>query len=556
MPSDYWSVAYVDLGDCPESPPADGWVSFEGYIGPDGNDGSNWLPTPGDSIGLKFEVHANAGHSYHISYGIWNISMWQGECLNSPRFPAYGPHTTGFYGTVKPGDVDSLWPWWDFGVCVPEDYITAVVMDSSLDYVGWVPYSEIPGDTTRVIRRDRGTRLEQPLYLTCLALTTEDPVSSHILWLKAKDYAAHCLVTPSASGGGKGGGLQHFVSPYGDTLKAITVPRDYDGLGVYFGWNLGDGMADYWEEQAFEVIDTRPILPFIKFLPLGAAPVLADFDAEPEGRDIDGDYLCHFEEYRGAIIPPGLHQRIDPLKKTVFIHLRTNLDSVVSAAMPGYIYHLNDGGFETEIFFMDSMKWGGLDTAWTELAIENYRRNNMKGRSVNFNKAGAGHWYVGYGLPTTNPCTDSVANAVTYWRWAGSDDQRRLGRRNMYGATIPAEVLWPVPGDPTDGGLIPNCSIRTIVNLDRYDSVRVNNFYSHDPDQWDEDFPRALSKTIAHEFGHTLGMLHRPSDRATPIDTSTIMTNIGILTTGQFVTSDSSYADSSRLQFSVRRPKP
>ena len=242
--------------------------------------------------------------------------------------------------------------------------------------------------------------------------------------------------------------------------------------------------------------------------------------------------------------------------KSVFVHLRTNLDSVVREAMPAYIDNLNEGNFETEIYFTDHLKWG-VDTSWTsDLILERDRRNNAEGRAINFNKAGAGRWYVGYILPTQIPETDSVANAVTFWKWAGSNDQSNPRYRGVFGSTIPTVLVWPVPGNSTDGGTVPRYVKRIFLNLDRFDSVRTNTFYSHDSLQWEDDFPLALKKTITHEFGHTVGMLHRPADRVMPIDTSTVMSNIGILTTGQFVTSDSTFADTSRAHFSVRRPHP
>ena len=195
----------------------------------------------------------------------------------------------------------------------------------------------------------------------------------------------------------------------------------------------------------------------------------------------------------------------------------------------------------------------------SDLVLERERRDNTQGRAINFNKTGAGRWYVGYSLATQNPATDSVANAVTYWRWDGSEDSRDPRIENAVAATFSNAVIWPMPGDPAGNGYIPLHVARIVVNLDLFDSVKVDSFYRHHPAEWTQDLRPCLRKAIAHEFGHSVGMLHTGGTQ----DSSTIMSSQGIYSYpgdgwGRFIVdnTDSVYAGTSRAQFSVRRPHP
>lgn len=301
---------------------------------------------------------------------------------------------------------------------------------------------------------------------------------------------------------------------------------------------------------------------------------LADFDDRPEGRDIDGDNFCNFAEYRGLMVAKDSsntrlghrHQRLDPKCKTVIVHVRENMrddadNASVCALMPGYIYKMQEreiyGGdtlLKPEIYFTDSIRFRrhrvSRDYRARQLQIEEARYDTVA-RDVNFNRAGAGLWYYGFAAPLTYPMarTDTI-RAVTFWNW--SLDAEWTHPRGVrwppyiyYGMTV-AKMVFGTEGNRAS---IPNHVIRCFVNMECYNDVR-DRFYGGNTPLWQQDFQRQCKRTIAHEFGHTVGM-HHLSANITPLTIMAVCDTV--FTAIPFCRTDSSYAPQSKAQFSVRR---
>jgi hypothetical protein len=551
----------VDLGECPEPPPQTGDVtaSFIGYLKPNGQNGEDWLPTPGDSIGLVFGFHADPPPArYEVAYHIWDMTMWRGECMNSPRYtvPNTDPQPTGFEGNVEPLRLDTF-RYWDFTVGQPQRYIFYV--RDKLSYVATTPANpwRRQGDTLQNVWPVPATRLEnaRPLFKTHIIAFKRTDQRRDTLWLRAHDYAAHCLVTPEV-GGGKDRRMRGYYSPYHQELWTITVPYDYDGY-TEVGVSYGDYMADRWEESHFphEHYDIRYVYPFFSHYP---RTEIADRDSIPTGRDIDGDGFCNFAEYRGLMLAVDStdtrrghrHRRLDPTRKTVVVHVRSNMDNVVRAQIPGYIYKLP----EAEILFTDSIRFSRTPQSLTDQGTIEQVRFHYWGRDVNFNRAGAGLWYPGFAAPITYPMPQGdTIRAVTFWNWtvgeaqalanAGTDTNRALGATSGFSAFHASQGRI---------AFVPVETQRCLVNLPLYNRLR-DWFYAGDPARWQQDFPRSCKRTIAHEFGHTVGMMDTlRSDSLTGIMCGDSLDTHGFVITA----SDSAYSDTSRAQFSVKEATP
>lgn len=527
-----YSAVTVNMDTCPEPFEADGEISFEGYWRSNRDSAACWLPVPGDSIagndtipkdsiGLAFRVNSPSGTKYRIMYALWEISKWKGECLNSPRFAGPDPEPSGWEGPATAEQLDSLSKGWDITICEPDRFRFLVTDKRSL-YPGYSPSIPAPWDTLRSRPRDElpGTR---PYDITCVFAVTEDSLDEDTLWLKAHDYAAHCLVTPVVVDGGKGGRLHGFVNPlnHEDSLWTVTVPLDYDGYSD-IGVNYGDGMADCWEQSAFGVTDPTSILPFITVTDSGN--FLADQDTMPPGRRIGGDYLSNFEEYRGVMVgidsiypcTTHVHVRTDPLRKTVLVHLRSNVEDSTKLFFPGYIYSMETAGFEPEFYLTDSLRWSNQPMIWgseEEDRVAERQRNNFKWRDINYNKVGAGRWYYGYGLPTSTPVPDtSFCNAATFWRRRDNPADEAALPANPNSCPYPLGISSVALPFLPDSSSIPRLSSRSVISADGYSVIGRGPYYSQYPAEWLSDCPRAYRRTIAHEFSHQVGMMHIPAE--------------------------------------------
>ncbi|MCL4305957.1 hypothetical protein KJZ99_08580 [bacterium] len=586
----------VNLGECEEYPPFAGEVKtdFLGYIDSQGNDGRSWLPTPGDSIGLVFQFSPDSSLGvFDIRYHIWDMSMWQGECMNSPRFDdstRFGqrdtePHTMGFSGPV-PWDSLDKFRYWDYTVGYPEKY--GYYVFDTVQTIASAPgnYWFLPGDTIQVNPQPNYPfPAGRELFKTdIIAYIAQANVEYDTLWLKALDYGAHSIVTPEV-GPGKDRRMKmwHPDSAYiVDSLWSITVPFDYDGYydaGVNYGDCMSDAwesrVAKYWQGSSWVPIDIRYFRPFVTPF-LG----ITDYDIVPQGRLIDGDSLCNFAEYRGLMITDdstdtsagNSHRRLDPRKKSVIVHVRNDMgqdpnNREVLDLMPGFIYKsfTDTAAFDTvnridtlEILFTDSIRFSPTKYRIDDQAtIENVRLmigdTDVYGRDINFNRVGASLWYFGLGYPSPYPMskTDTV-RAVTFWTWRRDVEYDEMIRGNANPETD-LGITWQGATDfgTTDNGAsIPNNTARSIVNLNAYANYR--DLYVSDS-LWQVDFPFAYSRTIAHEFGHTVGMLHQSDN----IVIRTIMSKYKFLSTRRFflTSTDSTYSDESKAQISIKERK-
>jgi hypothetical protein len=381
---------------------------------------------------------------------------------------------------------------------------------------------------------------DHPYQNTYIVAETLEPVEdSDTLWIKTRDFAAHCLVTPIiANLGGKEPDLISF-SPLDDTLYTVNVPRDYDGYAG-IGINYGDQMADAWEEVAFACttcIDT--IYPFLQ-----TDGTLADYDTLPHGRGFNGDYLTNFEEYRGVMIdtlprdslPGTAYKRIDPLTKSAFLYLRPSIERDIRVQMPAY----TDSAKDVEINYISSLLLPDDETA------ESYRYN-FRLREVNFNRKGASRWYIGHSLPTQNAVpANPKPRAITFWTWAG--DSIRY-RREVFGITYGDSTFVKIVGSDTLKAYVPSSTNRCIVALGNIQRYRNNAYYLLHQGNWAGDYSNTIKHVFTHEFGHAIGMWH-PQLNASA---ETLMDKVQVI--ADRLLPANSFAEESLNQISLRRPK-
>lgn len=252
--------------------------------------------------------------------------------------------------------------------------------------------------------------------------------------------------------------------------------------------------------------------------------------------------------------PGHRHQRLNPKSKTVILAFRPNVEDDVKQATPGYTYKQSG----VNLFVTNVIKWGP-DSSWDSGRNGDAYRNTAEFHGVSYNRSGAGRWYVGYGLPTTTPLMkDSIANAVTVWRWIEAIDGRRISN-SVLGKTTATMLIWPSPSNEFgDGGTVPfrvlRCSVRTTrINDLRYEQDYYIHFH---PEHFASDKILLTKKILTHEIGHATGMLHL---HPVTIAGRTIMCGYSFENDnpeGRFLTSDSTYSDSSKAHFSLKPYQP
>ncbi len=485
-----------------EEPP--GWAecSFDTMLKTDGSSGVNWLPEPGSQIGLKFKFkRTETPATALIRYNIYNISTWQGECMN---FPVNAPEP------AATGNGEHF----DFAIVDTADYDVEIC---DYDLYNGVQVNFRPDNPTHTasVRRYVLT-----FEIDFAAGQTE---RYHTLWLKARDYGAKAIVSPT-TGQTWRDLMRSRTTAFGQDAWSVSVPRDDDGP-AFTGYNWGDFMADAWEESVLGLPSPSGDSSIVRFTPFyrkndAGDIVYSDTESLPAGRNIDGDGVCNWEEYRGFITvgdqfgyyPPSSryrHRRTNPMFKNVMVHFMPNAECKPDA--PGWMDTLPD----TMAYLVDHLTVLDDDTA-TRLSLR---------RRVNINKLGAHYPYYSsktydsYSFSTTNrPANGRIStdttfqtdeayqNAIVYWPiYRGNHPRLKPQQRDTFGY-VKANVSFP---PPANGATIPKYAFQVVIQTDNIDSYTANlpYYYGNLPD-FLEDSAKLRKLCIAHESGHTIGMPH------------------------------------------------
>jgi len=498
--------------------------------------GQDWLPDPTthDSlIGVVFSCTSpDSTVTNRMAYEIFEVTQWHGQDMNTPRT------------APEPCTQDST--YFDFHVHNPmygndpKYTVTTICTD---DWEDWAPQKG----------GGKGGLVSTRRY----SVERNDNAKGDTLWLIARDYAPHCVIiprglrTPCLR-------LREHYSVYDTTevLWAVTVPRDYDGWPEV-GMNKGDFMADQWEEDVLNVsIGSDTVWTFHPFVDKDSHGIFrdtlyADSDTIPSGRNIDGDRLTNWEEYRGFHLTGDLdsveyaqskHVRLNPLRKTVLNDWRkTELHVDVQTGIPAMLDSLNNYpnypyGEALEILFIDSK------------TDEPKRLRNK--RVINQNQIGAFSFYFGYPYITNRPA-QRTQNAVTWWivNRAEMNWYQGFYRQNLRGSGDYGYCVFPNRGTTLP---VPFLHSRTLVFPEEIQDAYLGSYYqnpTHTP-EWDGDYKLMIKCVMSHEFGHCIGMFHVEdhnlmSAAVWPVDS----------TTGQFFGDTlfvKDYSDSSWSEITVR----
>lgn len=303
----------------------------------------------------------------------------------------------------------------------------------------------------------------------------------------------------------------------GDSIWTISVPTDDDGMYI-FGSNRGDYMADVWEEEYIlpgkSVVD---FMPFAQWSTRDPYPPTdhpsADQDYILQGRTFQGhqlygDRLCNFSEYRGfwvcgdqnKLYSTGKHCRTDPNRKTVFLHIASQIPDSLHKYFPGHISEISDS---LEVFFTDSVGY-----------YQPFRRTDRNSRKyVTRNTIGAARFYYGYPNLTIFPFVFTATGypeyqqAVAFWQYDAIQirNQRVLQGQDELGNTYGYYWIDSISDTVhyTEG------VSQIVLNYGAIDSQFVGKqFYETHPDSIAPHREWLIEEIIAHEFGHAVGMQH------------------------------------------------
>ncbi len=504
---------YVERFVEPLPPPNPG-IAFMGWETTGNGDGKYWLPVPNDTIGLKFEITSSGTSDSRITFIIWDISAWQGQAMNFPAPSARAPWHTNHY-FKNPGNSNGNEYDFDFWLAHPElyevkviDTLTAVDAIDLYSYRGWQQH----GDTLRA--RDLYNTTLRRSRKTIIARTRQPVVSGHKLELVARDYAAHCLVTPVIESEGKSN-FMVWTTSLSESTNCISVPRDEDGYKMY-SHNVGDYLADAWEEEVFLGDSLRKNWPFSH--PDSVADTTTMYEDDDHifvGRGFDGDDLLNFEEYRGFLVASDPsqphdtlnyeHIRTNPKQKDVFLYFHPALAN--SQLIPEFFGNIAPG----YVGMLDS----SIGISVTDYSVlKNKLSEDMSARvkqnkSVSFNRKGSTMLCPPVFIPQDSlPGRLGVKSAqvLSFWPWIFSEGPMRFTAQTLM------QVVYRGQGDH-DGGGIPATISRVLLNYplwhsfyswERYDDSTNTNYW----DDWVFDVTEGLRISIAHEFGHCVGLLH------------------------------------------------
>ncbi len=520
-----WQIHLLEHRDInvptPEpEPPLSPGIEFVDWIAPGDTTGKDWLPEPGDTVGLKFALTSEIeGADHHFTFVIWDITAWQGEAMNYPAPSARLPwHTGAWFKKITPQNSDGLEFDFDFWLAHPElydvkviDTLTAVDTRDMFSEQGW---RHLP-DTLRA-RNLYGTRIKRSRK-TIIARTRQPVTGSHTLELVARDYAAHCMVTPFVEGSGKTNFMVYTTS-LGEKTGYISVPRDEDGYDQYTH-NTGDYLADAWEEKVYPNSGLRKHWPFMHPDSLNSATMKwEDDDYYMRGRAFDGDDLLNFEEYRGFWVSeeeshpndpnPHLHVRCNPTIKDVFLYFHPALNSNLlipeffGEIAPGYIQNLND---TIDFRVTDYTVLHGAQSS-------NLRARNRSDKSVSFNRHSHYLLCPPLFIPMDSIPMDSnisSAQVLSIWPWTVGEDVHN----NYFGWLKPKRLVFTDQG-VENSATTPRFTNRIVMNYQAWQYVFLNYDRYNDTlnptflEDWVEDITEGLRVNIAHEIGHGIGLIH------------------------------------------------
>ncbi len=480
-----------------EEPP--GWAecTFEGYVDSDTNSVENWLPSPDGVIGLKFKFERTlAPMSAMIRYNIYSISTWQGECMNYPSIADFPePTGTGLH--------------FDFTIVDTEKYDIEIMDFDTYD-----------GYRVEFIPENPGEKISTRRYVASVVKDFEgaETVMYDILWLKAHDYGAKAIISPT-TGATMRDLMRLRTTEFGQAVWNVSVPRDDDGRRTT-GYNYGDFMADAWEETVLGVpAGNQAVIDFTPFYQKENGVIsYTDQDASPKGREINGDGFCNWEEYRGfqtvgdqsgfypSSEPEVQHKRLNPFLKNPLIYFMS--DAEIYSEVPGYIEALPDN----MVYLVDQL---------TPLDDDDSTRKSLR-RWVNINKWGASYPYFSslslmYQIWGTTSCPAApltisppengfFQNAVVFWSIYSDDDSTLMQNEGYLGYNYSKrafEVATTIP-NLTKGIVI---DIREIAST--FDTTTsAYDYYSLHPDSIAIDSIRFIHFVIAHELGHSIAMPH------------------------------------------------
>jgi hypothetical protein len=282
--------------------------------------------------------------------------------------------------------------------------------------------------------------------------------------LRARDYGGFTIARAVTSG-------LH--------TDAIQIPKD-DGLsggkpGNWLpdaGWTvlLGletpqDDKQDQWED-----LDDVPPAP--------AQP--------PPSGGLTGDGLTRFEEYRG-FVARGIHYRTNPEKKDVFVasYISWMGDSNIGI---GYGINLQDWMGIHQV-------WGETDQGqileYADVTVESGQRYRVINLNA-VNNAPAG--------PAVSVHVDQRAILVRDEAITATDCPTCIGN------TFSPFFTTVSPPCPPSGGVIPNDLPYIQIDLNRHqqEGLKPQNLNSQ------AEINNEIRRTIGHELGHAMHVLHRP----------------------------------------------